>query len=483
MSESRKRLSLGKKARKQPQKPVQESVSPDLMLDTLLEESEKKVEELKAVKELNAKKEDEAKAEPQEETEKPEEDEKEEKKPSRQRLDLGKKKRKLKKEEVKEAKIEAPKEKLVTDRNMFNVPEDEKKAAAERLKAKTAAKRAAKQEVKEEVLETPEDRIMSALDGQLSAMGRLNAADAPAPKSLSEQKIENLEGQVRDMRRMMLEFTNMPAQNTIVGSLGAGSPGSGEVRLSKLDDVVVDGITDGQTVVWDAAHGHFHAGDAGGVTQDDLNDAKTYAIANSAGYFFQNSHYFSDGLSHANNPDVIEEAAAEVLHTIVFSDDTEGESGGYLQAGHSDEAGHDGHSGHHDHDPTDVNQDQHDISHFYDPSTGVITLHHAEAPEFILVRLSIDIEPDSDNSSADIVLEVTSNGESGAFTFTIEEQLASLDQGADTEYPAVASIPIFIGDTLKEAPDGSPATIVPKVRLRNTTGDIKPRSLAFFIWS
>ena len=478
MSESRKRLSLGsKKAKATPQKPVQESVSPDLMLETLLEESEKKVEELKAVKELNAKKEDEAKAEPQEETEKPEEDEKEEKKPSRQRLSLGKKKRKLK-----EAKVEAPKEKLVTDRNMFNVPEDEKKAAAERLKAKTAAKRAAKQEVKEEVLETPEDRIMSALDGQLSAMGRLNAADAPAPKSLSEQKIENLEGQVRDMRRMMLEFTNMPAQNTIVGSLGAGSPGSGEVRLSKLDDVIVDGITDGQTVVWDAAHGHFHAGDAGGVTQDDLNDAKTYAIANSAGYFFQNSHYFSGGLSHDTNPDVIEGADAEVLHTIIFSDSTEGESGGYLQAGHSDEAGHDGHDGHSGHHQ-EVDEDQHDISHFYDTSTGVITLHHAEAAEFILIRLSIDIEPDSDNSAADIVLEVTSNGESGAFTFTIEEQLASLDQGADSEYPAVASIPVFIGDTLKEAPDGSPATIVPKVRLRNTTGDIKPRSLAFFIWS
>ena len=61
---------------------MQESVSPELMLETLLEESEKKVAELKAVKELNAKKEDEAKAEPQEETEKPEEDEKEEKKPS-----------------------------------------------------------------------------------------------------------------------------------------------------------------------------------------------------------------------------------------------------------------------------------------------------------------------------------------------------------------------------------------------------------------
>ena len=223
-----------------------------------------------------------------------------------------------------------------------------------------------------------------------------------------------------------------------------------------------------------------------GVSQEDItdqiNDAKTYAIANSAGYFFQNSHYFSGGLSHDGNPDVIEEAEASTLHTIKFSDTTEGESGGYLQAGHSDEAGHDGHDGHAGHDH-EVDLEQHDISHFYDPATGVITLHHAEAPEFILLRLSIDVEPDSDNSSADIVLEVTANGESGAFQFTIEEQLVSLDQGADIEYPAVASIPIFIGDTLKEAPQGSPATILPKVRLNNTTGDIKPRSLAFFIWS
>ena len=95
----------------------------------------------------------------------------------------------------------------------------------------------------------------------------------------------------------------------------------------------------------------------------------------------------------------------------------------------------------------------------------------------------MDIEPDSDNSSADIVLEITANGESGAFVFTIEEQLASFAQGADREYPAVASIPIFIGNTLKEAPDGSPATILPRIRLNNTTADIKPRSLAFFIWS
>ena len=39
-------------------------------------------------------------------------------------------------------KIEPPKERLKTDRNMFNIPKDEQEAARDRIKAKTAAKRA-----------------------------------------------------------------------------------------------------------------------------------------------------------------------------------------------------------------------------------------------------------------------------------------------------------------------------------------------------
>ena len=250
--------------------PLDESLAitetPEILIDKLILESENLLAERKAVKELNSKPQEVDKVETHEE--KPEGEEKEENKPSRQRLDLGKKKRTLKKEakkeEVKEAKVEPPAEKLVTDRNMFTVPEDEKKAAAARLKAKTAAKRKAKSEdkgaIREEVLETPSERIMSALDGQLSAMGRLSSIDAPEPKSLTEQKIENLEGQVRDMRRMVLEMSSMPVQNTIVGGLGAGSPGSGEVTLRKLDDVKgssFDETSDGQLILWSEADQKF----------------------------------------------------------------------------------------------------------------------------------------------------------------------------------------------------------------------------------
>ena len=51
--------------------------------------------------------------------------------------------------------VEPPKERLKTDRNMFNIPKDEQDAARERLKAKAAAKR--KQLKKEEAYVSQEE--------------------------------------------------------------------------------------------------------------------------------------------------------------------------------------------------------------------------------------------------------------------------------------------------------------------------------------
>ena len=200
------------------------------------------------------------------------------------------------------------------------------------------------------------------------------------------------------------------------------------------------------------------------ATVTDSNNNRDYAINNSQGYFFQNSHYFSDGLNHDTNPDVVEDVDAEVETTLKFSDTTTGESGAYLTEDLEDTVAT-------------------NVTHMYNRSTGVITLKGVTAPQFIIIRLQVDLVPDSDNSSANICMRCTANGASGGFTFDIEEQLASLDQGADIQYPAQITLPIFIGSTLAENPSGSPATITPIVKFTNTSGDIKPRSLAVFFWS
>ena len=256
------------------------------------------------------------------------------------------------------------------------------------------------------------------------------------------------------------DYTGASAYKIYEFRTGAGrattAPGTSAFKVPELNkpggdlgDAPIDGH---EYVRKDGAWVHSSGGH-----EVNLDDA--------AGYFFQNSHYFSDGLSHDTNPDVLEELESDTEGTLFFSDTTPGEFGSYLQDRHQDHD-HGGDSG---------------LDHFYDRTTGIITLHHARASEFVLVRLSVDIEPDSDNSSADIILRCTTNSASGGFSFDIEEQLVSLDQGADIDYAAVASIPIFIGETLAE--NGTAATIEPIIRLRNTNGDVKPRSLAFFIWS
>jgi hypothetical protein len=94
-------------------------------------------------------------------------------------------------------KIEPPKEKLKTDRNMFNIPKDEQDAARERLKAKTAAKRAKMKEaldpVGKEDGDVNNDGKKDSTDGYLM---KRRKAIAKAMKTRKEE-IE-MEG-VRDM--------------------------------------------------------------------------------------------------------------------------------------------------------------------------------------------------------------------------------------------------------------------------------------------
>ena len=57
-------------------------------------------------------------------------------------------------------------------------------------------------------------------------------------------------------------------RDTLVSGIGQGgdgqTPGSGEVKLARLDDVIIDNINDGDTLVWDSTTNSFVAGAGGG---------------------------------------------------------------------------------------------------------------------------------------------------------------------------------------------------------------------------
>lgn len=63
-----------------------------------------------------------------------------------------------------------------------------------------------------------------------------------------DRRIAQLEQELINLRKITLET----AQGTIVHGLGAGSTGSGEVRINRMDDVSVPNLEDGDVLVWDA---------------------------------------------------------------------------------------------------------------------------------------------------------------------------------------------------------------------------------------
>ena len=178
-----------------------------------------------------------------------------------------------------------------------------------------------------------------------------------------------------------------------------------------------------------------------------------------SGYWYQNSSYYEDGNNHDTNVDVVTEVDEGVNTLVKATSSTANESGMFM--------------------PEFMDQP-------YDRATGTFTLHDFKPNDMILFRFDMDIEPESDECSATMVLECTSSAASGGtpFTFYIEEQILSMSDGASIDYPGLVSIPVFIGQTLndKSADGGTVATIVPKIRLNKTRGILKPRGFLMFVW-
>jgi len=190
-----------------------------------------------------------------------------------------------------------------------------------------------------------------------------------------------------------------------------------------------------------------------------FNSAANVSSNIKSGYWYQNSSYYSLGSDHTSNPDVVEDVEEGVATLIKCTETSAGESGMFM--------------------PEFMDQP-------YDRGTGTLTLHDFKPNDMILFRVDIDIEPESDESSATMILECTSSAEADGtpFTFKIEEQILSMSDGAGVDYPGLVTIPVFIGQTLKDksADGGTVATITPKVKLNKTAGALKPRTLLMFVW-
>ncbi|WVQ00232.1 hypothetical protein [Synechococcus phage MA01] len=305
----------------------------------------------------------------------------------------------------------------------------------EKAVAEAKPKDAQKKEVKEEVLQTHEDRILGAIDQQLATMAKLNKSDAPAPKSLTEQKIENLEGQVRDMRRMMLEMSGMQAQNTIVGGLGAGSPGSGEVKLSKLDDVDVTDLKDGNALIYNTTTSRFEASPVsnggyeftGGFSDRDDGQAGANDLGSVIAYpqsFVDEQRWYRFGFSQA----------AQTTNDIQYwgetdpnFDQTKGLFGGlHMPSGVTDlfDFSYD--------DGVGGYSEASDGSLKYSAATGSIDFRQARVGDLALVRFDFNVIPQVANTTLEVAMIWATRGANDNITFTFPLTGSPLFYGTGT---------------------------------------------------
>lgn len=116
-----------------------------------------------------------------------------------------------------------------------------------------------KETIKEEV-QTP----MQLLADRVASVTKpaIESTSTEMMETLMEQKVFQLEKQIYDMRKMILEVTQ--ANVSRLGSMETIG-GSGEVRFERLDDVDVNTANDGDTLIYDATLQRWIPASAGGV--------------------------------------------------------------------------------------------------------------------------------------------------------------------------------------------------------------------------
>lgn len=126
----------------------------------------------------------------------------------------------------------------------------------------------------EETISEPKETLnpyMAGLVDNLSKFTKKNPIDTEITSDdLLEQRLQKMQIQLDRMKGMIME-------GTMVSGIGQGgdgqTPGSGEVKVLKMDDVLHGNtITDGDVLVWDEVEGGFVPVPSGGLSRDAGND-------------------------------------------------------------------------------------------------------------------------------------------------------------------------------------------------------------------
>ena len=115
----------------------------------------------------------------------------------------------------------------------------------------------------EDVVQTPEQPVMGMMDDLTNKLSTYLTRTGtkhkePDPQDL-QVVVENLQRQIQDVRRLVME-------STVVSGIGQGGdgqgPGSGEVWFKRLDDVDMNDLQDGDTIIWDGEEGKWRPSSA-----------------------------------------------------------------------------------------------------------------------------------------------------------------------------------------------------------------------------
>ena len=150
--------------------------------------------------------------------------------------------------------------------DMGEVIKDFRKSDAPQFKGKSKKKKQQMAIAAKLNTESYEERLMNTVISQITKNAKSDNTLKEVGSLNEEERFRNIETQLIQVRQLFHEATMVSG----IGQGGDGqTPGSGEVRLARLDDVDIGDIVHGDTLVWDSVGGNFVPGSSsgGGATQ------------------------------------------------------------------------------------------------------------------------------------------------------------------------------------------------------------------------